>query len=46
VLNVVLHERREGTVHVEVEGPRFPGEVPVTADRSAIVQPRPATPSP
>ncbi len=36
-LNVVLHERRCGTVHVEVEAPRFDGEVPVAANRSAIV---------
>jgi membrane protein len=45
VLNVVLHERRDGTVHVEVEAPRFPGEVPVSADRSAIVQPRAPAPT-
>jgi membrane protein len=37
VLNVVLHEREHGTVHVEVQAPRFDGEVPVAADRSAAV---------
>lgn len=36
-LNVVLHERREGVVHVEVAVPRFEGEVPIEADRSAVV---------
>jgi membrane protein len=40
VLNVVLYERDHGTVHVEVEAPRFGGEVPVAADRSAVVQER------
>lgn len=40
VLNVVLHERSHGTVRVEVEAPRFDGEVPVAADRSAVVLPR------
>jgi membrane protein len=37
VLNVVLHERHHGIVHVEVAVPRFEGEVPVEADRSAVV---------
>jgi len=37
-LNVVLHERRYGVVHVEVAVPRFEGEVPVEADRSAVVK--------
>jgi membrane protein len=37
-LNVVLHERRYGIVHVEVAVPRFEGEVPVEADRSAVVK--------
>jgi uncharacterized BrkB/YihY/UPF0761 family membrane protein len=36
-LDVVLHERRHGVVHVEVAVPRFDGEVPVEADRSAVV---------
>jgi membrane protein len=40
VLNVVRHEAVHGTVHVEVEAPRFDGEVPVAADRSAVVQER------
>jgi membrane protein len=40
VLNVVLHERKHGTVRVEVDAPRFDDEVPVEADRSAVVQPR------
>ncbi len=37
-LNVVLHERRHGVVHVEVSVPRFDGEVPTEADRSAVVK--------
>lgn len=37
-LDVVLHERRYGVVHVEVAAPRFEGEVPVEADRSAMVK--------
>lgn len=40
VLNVIVHERSHGTVRVEVEAPRFDGEVPVAADRSAVVLPR------
>jgi hypothetical protein len=36
----VLPERAHGTVRVEVEAPRFQGEVPVAADRSAVVQDR------
>jgi len=36
-LNVVRHEREHGVVHVEVAAPRFEGEVPVAADRSAVV---------
>lgn len=36
-LNVVLHERAHGTLHVEVSVPRFEGEVPMEADRSAVV---------
>lgn len=37
-LNVVLHEREHGTVRVEIDVPRFPGEVPLRADRSGSVQ--------
>jgi membrane protein len=37
VLNVVLYERKAGTVTVDVEVPRIPGEVPTEADRSGIV---------
>jgi membrane protein len=37
VLNVVLHERRFGTVTVQVEAPRIPGEVPLEADRGGSV---------
>jgi YihY family inner membrane protein len=37
VLNVVLYERKMGTVTVDVEVPRVPGEVPIGADRSGIV---------
>jgi membrane protein len=36
-LNVVRWERVHGVVHVEVAVPRFDGEVPVEADRSAVV---------
>jgi membrane protein len=36
-LNVVLYERRRGTVTVEVEAPRFPGEVPTEATRRGVV---------
>ena len=39
-LNVVLHERAHGTVHVEVEVPRFAGEVPLPPTRSGAVSPR------
>jgi membrane protein len=39
-LNVVLHERTHGVVHVEVAVPKFDGEVPVEADRSAVVKRR------
>ncbi|MEY2589582.1 MAG: rane protein [Acidimicrobiaceae bacterium] len=37
VLNVVLYERKAGTVTVDVEVPRVPGEVPTGADRSGVV---------
>jgi membrane protein len=36
-LNVVLYERERGTVTLEVEAPRMPGEVPVGATRSGVV---------
>jgi uncharacterized BrkB/YihY/UPF0761 family membrane protein len=36
-LNVVLYERQRGTVTVEVEAPRFPGEVPTGATRRGVV---------
>lgn len=36
-LNVVLYEHRHGVAHVEVAVPRFEGEVPLEADRSAVV---------
>jgi membrane protein len=37
VLNVVLYERTRGTVTVDIEAPRIPGEVPVEADRGGVV---------
>ena len=37
VLNVVLYERRAGTVVVEVEVPRVHGEVPLTGTRAGAV---------
>jgi len=36
-LNVVLYERVKGTVTLEVEAPRVPGEVPVEATRSGVI---------
>jgi membrane protein len=36
-INVVLWERRHGTVCVEVAAPRFDGEVPKEANRSGVV---------
>lgn len=36
-LNVVLYERARGTVTLEVEAPRMPGQVPVEATRSGVV---------
>ena len=38
-LNVVLHERKHGTVRVEIDVPRFEGEVPLHALRSGAVKP-------
>ena len=37
ILNVILYERLAGTVIVEVEAPKIPGEVPVAADRGGVV---------
>jgi membrane protein len=37
ILNVVLYEERRGTVTVDIEAPRVPGEVPVEADRGGVV---------
>jgi membrane protein len=37
ILNVVLYERRRGTVTVEVEVPRVPGEMPLTATRAGVI---------
>lgn len=36
-LNAVLHERREGTVTVEMKAPRLPGDVPTEATRGGVV---------
>lgn len=36
--NVVLYEREHGTVRVELDVPRFPGEVPLQAQRSGSVR--------
>jgi membrane protein len=36
-LNVVLYERKRGTVTLEVEAPRMPGQVPIEATRSGVV---------
>jgi membrane protein len=40
VVNVVLWEQRHGTVTVDVEVPRVPGEVPVEATRAGDAVPR------
>ncbi len=40
VLNVVMWERRHGTVTVDVEVPRVPGEVPLAATRAGDAVPR------
>ena len=37
ILNVVLYERATGTVTVDIEAPRIPGQVPVEADRGGVV---------
>jgi membrane protein len=42
VLNVVRHEREHGTVSVQIEAPRIPGEVPLHADRGGAVVDREA----
>ncbi|MEY2404694.1 MAG: rane protein [Acidimicrobiaceae bacterium] len=36
-LNVVLYEREQGTVTLEVEAPRMPGDVQLEATRSGVV---------
>jgi membrane protein len=36
-LNVVLYERERGTVTLEVEAPRMPGDVPLEATRSGAI---------
>lgn len=38
VLNVVLYERRLGTVTIELEAPRIPGEIALSATRSGVVE--------
>lgn len=38
VLNVVLYEQRLGTVTVELEAPRIPGEVAISATRAGVVE--------
>ena len=45
VVNVVLWEGRHGTVTVDVEVPRVPGEVPVEATRAGDAVPREAAPT-
>lgn len=45
VLNVVVHERRAGTVTVELRVPRIAGQVPLTATRAGVVQEVAGTPS-
>jgi membrane protein len=42
VLNVVRYERTSGTVSLEIEAPRIPGEVPIATTRAGVVVPRPA----
>ena len=37
ILNVVLYERARGTVTIDIEAPRIPGQVPVEADRGGVV---------
>ena len=38
VLNVVKWEADKGTVSVEVEAPRMPGQAPLEADRAGAVE--------
>ncbi|MEO7556507.1 MAG: YhjD/YihY/BrkB family envelope integrity protein [Acidimicrobiales bacterium] len=45
VLNVVLYERRKGTVTVEVEVPKVAGQVPLTATRGGMVDDAAVTPT-
>lgn len=37
VLNVVVHERSNGTVTLEIEAPRIAGEVPVETTRAGVI---------
>jgi uncharacterized BrkB/YihY/UPF0761 family membrane protein len=37
-LNVVLYERQRGTVTLEVEAPRMPGQVPLEGTRSGVIE--------
>lgn len=39
VLNVVRYERQHGTVRIEVEAPRFEGQVPLAGDRGGVRKP-------
>jgi membrane protein len=38
VLNVVLYERHQGTVSLDIEAPKVPGEVPVEGDRGGAIR--------
>jgi hypothetical protein len=42
VVNVIRWEEDNGTVTVEIETPRVPGEVSVEATRAGEVRPEPA----
>jgi len=44
-LNALLHERRAGTVTLEIQAPRIDPAVPVEADRGGAAVPREPTPS-
>jgi membrane protein len=46
VLNVVMWERHHGTVTVDVEVPKVPGEVPLTGTRAGDAVPREAAVTP
>jgi membrane protein len=43
VLNVVRWEEDHGTLSVEVEVPKVPGEVSVTASRAGEIEPKPTS---